>query len=617
MDASKLKELATRLNVRNRQLGTYSKVTEAQANVNQTINGQDVISSVSYPGIMSYTWHTSLGANSTAIGEGSAVNIAIRQYFNAIRSKLKTNNDSYQPSDLGHLILGLDDIFSQIAEIKRLLTVYDKYSKMSKYLSKALFLACGGNESDFDNIGFYSINYASALNQIIKKTVQLAFPGYGDFMVRHAQMSSSIFKDSDIERAQLYVFRKGSILQYIEAKGGLVPKSYLTVPSIQQRLKDLDDSINYLLNSSAALQMIGDIINTYGDESIVSIPEFDPSDATRDTYKQEMFVYNTESLEQIQGITIIDELDINSIGIYQNSKGFIYQGYPFNQSINLIDYGSNGTRQASVIFLDTDSISVSNMSSLNTYGTRSLAIGISAAVRLSSGAYDSKFRSYKEVLLNLMTDEDDDSRYINRLRFSATLSSNSGLTLYNKIESSTTPNKTTSVAMLKVVGSGTEIISGAYCYTIANKIEMSGSLSTDIYDIEVVQILSNNTCMTATYPGTYNPSQFGNPNSGVIYSGVNMSAYYRLWLATKFNWCHRVSLVMLVQNRQSAGSYYSDEIPSGSILPGKLVNVNVNDNVSVYTHLELTNNIDTQNYVWVDQNNIQAIFEALILESYG
>lgn len=584
-----LKRLATKVNIRHRQLGVYDVVkafngSRSGVSYRGTKNLQaDTQVKLSYPGIMELVWHPSLGGNTASVGESTPVNRMMRELFNRIRSDLRTVAN-YQPSDLGHLILSEGDILSQIGEMKRILTVYNKFRDDNRYLSKALFLACGGAESDYDDFAANFISYVYQLNFQTSRLAQLAIPKGLDIYVRWLWMSSNIIKDSDVDRAQLYVYRKGNALQYDDTKLGLVPVDLSNV-TFQQRLNILSQSINYILGSTASLQMIGDIIHTLGRENLVEVPSFDP--ATSDADFSAMMVYDGSHLEQLQGIDIVDNIHFPSLGIYQDEKGHIYQGYQRNVPIQISQ--SSGTF----------TMKFSNIGEANTYRlTEDYSLGITYNFRVGIHVGRNKQIAKDSTLINFLDDTEDEERFFNRLRFSITSKGFYADTIYGEPSGGVSQHGST-VGFQKVTACGSEIIGAAYVYWYGAKVYQEGDSVPDTYILKKVQLKSMNYFADISYNdlGVRIPSE----------DRINELKLEAAFVIIKFNWAPKVGFGIREGTAVTFNNYYplnSTTLTSGTT-------------TTMYEEVEYFNNIDTQNYAWIDSMQVQMVHDALVLDLYG
>lgn len=241
------------------------------------------------------------------IGKGSQAKLsAINQQgfkLYARLSSVNSKNTQYAPQDVTTLILAMGEVVSMISEIQRAFGLLWTYNIRNRQMPSNLIHATGIDADDFyANIAQYRIRFNTTLVQANK----IPFPSNIDYFTKCAQLYSDVYKDSEDDMSQMFVFRPVStwVIDETGSSEGTVLRT-TAVPTNMGKLLDLlDTMLNTLLTSATYNYIYSDIINYLnrpGNSATLlnyaTIP---------DNYVV-IPVYNYAMLGQITNITTMDE----------------------------------------------------------------------------------------------------------------------------------------------------------------------------------------------------------------------------------------------------------------------------------------------------------------------
>lgn len=255
------------------------------------------------PGVMTLTWMPTFGSPHTQTL--SALKESLYSYVVHANSRTKL----YDPNDLLLMVLAVQEIFTKIAELKRVYGVMRSWHGSNDYTPRLIVQALGFDYKDLVN------NYptmVSDLNLLIAETKQLWVPNTFPVLDRYLWMASNIFQDSDNPKGQYVMYVRGMYLKYDETTyktgGALIPANYdfsenteseysvwdfncnamdaadfkasaLTTGTLtwEQHLQMLRNMIVAIRNSSDRGMICGDILNAYGIDKILTALPLDPN----------------------------------------------------------------------------------------------------------------------------------------------------------------------------------------------------------------------------------------------------------------------------------------------------------------------------------------------------
>lgn len=261
------------------------------------------ISTMKYtiPGICAITFTPGIGHSLSGV---SAVNIASKRIYSFVRH-MNSGAANYDSPDLMLYLLAMDSMYTTYMYFMRMYGIAAVYSNKNRYLADALLTACGADPEDIRK-NLVQLRYN--LNVAAAQIATFATPATMSIYKRHAWMSTKVFKDAEVEKAQLYAFVPDGYYVYNEKssdKGGYLewkPFSTshytdtrrLTVTKMSQIMNEM---LQPIVSSEDIGIMSGDILKAYGQDKLNVLPGV-PED----------FVvipeYDREVLTQIQNLTV-------------------------------------------------------------------------------------------------------------------------------------------------------------------------------------------------------------------------------------------------------------------------------------------------------------------------
>lgn len=288
------------------------------------------------PGIMVFPWQPNFGN----YGSGAAYKyapeassglqlspypFALNQAADTTYSYLvhaNSRNYSYNSSDLFLLIMAGSQVFAVIEALKRAYGIVKRYVETSAYTPKSELAAMG---FDWDDLVRNFSHLWFDINLLISQSRQIWIPTTFPFVSRWQDLNSMIYKDADGPYAQEYIFVQSKYYRYTEtgAKtgGALIQAGYSFVNSSGEQQSGLispgqtntdgqfvtwtweqwismaTNMIQYLIASEDRGIIYGDLLNAFGADRIVAVPEI-ASDYSIEA------VYSPEISMQIENLTI-------------------------------------------------------------------------------------------------------------------------------------------------------------------------------------------------------------------------------------------------------------------------------------------------------------------------
>lgn len=179
------------------------------------------------PGVMAFRMINTPGIARDA---NDGVNLAASMLFQKMRKNISTVA-SYSAADVMLYALGIDNIYSQYANITRCFGMLSAYSAYNLYAPRGLIRAAYGfSDEEITNILSNINDYRARFNNLIFKASTLYLPTDFSIVKRHAWLYSNYFMDTIGLKSQTYVHRmmgihklnetfskQGTALEYIES----------------------------------------------------------------------------------------------------------------------------------------------------------------------------------------------------------------------------------------------------------------------------------------------------------------------------------------------------------------------------------------------------------------
>lgn len=236
------------------------------------------------------------------------VNICARKQYSDIRHA-NSGSANYDSPDLMIYYLAIDSMFMMLSHFKRVYGTMLTYNPVNRYAPKAFVEAMG---VDFDDISANMADFRAMLNTYIIKASSMSVPGNMSYMAKHRWMFEGLYKDQDINKAQIYMFiphgyyiydldndSAGMLkwTRYSPTRGG----SLLKLNDIDTLLASIIDPILYGVGAQDFNIMSGDIIKAYGRENCLTMEQIATDYAILPEYHEEV-------LDQIQNLTLMGGL---------------------------------------------------------------------------------------------------------------------------------------------------------------------------------------------------------------------------------------------------------------------------------------------------------------------
>nr|AVX53380.1 putative capsid [Marmot picobirnavirus] len=238
--------------------------------------GEPVQSNVfsTVPGILTLQLFPTPGL---AVDATSPINIASQNAYSFVRYK-NSGGHNYDNPDLMLYYLAMDSLYSAWNWMKRLYGLASNYDVFNRYYAKALVNA---NYVDFEDLMANLANFRGYINKTAAQITAFCVPATMSYMLRHSWAYSNVYKDSDVYKAQLYMYVPGIFYRYDETsspQGGVltpVPccqgRSLQNLMKLQDIMNMIESMLNALLYSEDIGIMSGDVMKAYGDGSLFKL----------------------------------------------------------------------------------------------------------------------------------------------------------------------------------------------------------------------------------------------------------------------------------------------------------------------------------------------------------
>lgn len=238
----------------------------------------------------------------------SPVNIAANNIVGFIRS-YNSGAKNYDAPDLMLMLGAMDSVYALIAHLMRAYGVARVFSHTNRYIGDALLYSMGFNAADVrQNLS----NFRAYINMVITKASAICTPSIMTLYKRHFWMYSGVYKDEDIEKSQMYLYRPFSLWTYEEndeqggyLKANAVASSFTanngfapTVWSLSEWESFGDTMLDKLTTSQDIAVMSGDILKAYGEGNLWKLSLINEDYAVIPVYSQEV-------LDQIHNTTFV------------------------------------------------------------------------------------------------------------------------------------------------------------------------------------------------------------------------------------------------------------------------------------------------------------------------
>lgn len=282
----------------NTPLGTFIKGADVFGGAVNTNSGFNV------PGLMTLELVPTIGISKDS---ASPANLAAQNIYSFVRYR-NSGAKNYDQADLFLYLLAMDSIYSFWNWCKRAYGLLNTYSQKNKYMPRSYFIAMG---LDFDDFIANIADFRLWLNQAAAEISAFCVPAVMPYFIRHSWLYSNVYKDSDSDKAQQYMFNPACFYLYDETGsqygGRLVPQwintfsGISTITTASLKLSELQAYYRNLISAIAYSEdigvMSGDILKAYEQGNLFKLEPVMPDYTV-------LPVYNEEVLNQIHNSTL-------------------------------------------------------------------------------------------------------------------------------------------------------------------------------------------------------------------------------------------------------------------------------------------------------------------------
>lgn len=256
------------------------------------------------PGIMAINVVPAMGYS----GDGSSpINIAAKNIYSFVRH-MNSGHANYDSPDLMMYLGAMDSVYAFIAHMMRIYGTARVFSQTNRYIGDRLLYAMGANAVEIrSNLA----NFRSYINMFITKASAFCTPNVMTLYRRHFWMFSGVYKDEDIDKSQMYIYRPISLWKYEELEGlgkltaGPFAANFTTTSGLVPTVWSLNDFYTFGNNMLAALTnsediniMSGDILKAYGQGNLWQLGLINEDYVV-------LPVYSAEVLDQIHNTNFV------------------------------------------------------------------------------------------------------------------------------------------------------------------------------------------------------------------------------------------------------------------------------------------------------------------------
>lgn len=293
--------------------GLFSNATRIQAasqvgsrlpwNVTQMDNDalemplSSAVNNVSVPGVMVMRFIPTIGE---AMNGRSPINQLLTSSYAWYRSHYRASA-RYEPADIGIYDVAISSASMLWAELTRLVGLLRMYKSRNLYTARAVIQALG---YDCEDLVTNMANLEQFVNTFAAQLRQWPLPRELSLAARWVQLSSNVYKDSDSDTAQLYLWQTNGYYVYQEGTsastaGMLV---YNEWKIMRDRIMNGDEcgtmtfenivsKVNRILDpffgSSSMAQLASDTSTAVGEQNMYDYPDINPNFIIEPKYEPE------------------------------------------------------------------------------------------------------------------------------------------------------------------------------------------------------------------------------------------------------------------------------------------------------------------------------------------
>nr|AVD97085.1 capsid protein [Picobirnavirus sp.] len=226
-------------------------------------------SNIVFPGLAAIRFIPSCGQTD---GNGG-VNLAANQIYSFVRHA-NSGSANYNAPDLMIYMMAEANVIMYYMHLARLWAIGKNYSPMNRYIPEAYFTAAN---IDFNSFLSDPAKFKSRLDLLCQKINSRAIPAKFNYPKYLAYMVSGIFKESDYDQSNQYIWMPECAFKYegfTDSKGGMLTPVWLqphdglivATRTADQALDVLDELVS-AINTDEDMGIIsGDIMKAYGND---------------------------------------------------------------------------------------------------------------------------------------------------------------------------------------------------------------------------------------------------------------------------------------------------------------------------------------------------------------
>lgn len=285
-----------------------------------------------FPGIMTLMWIPTPGVSTSPT---DPINVSMSKFFTYMRLK-NFSTSVYDPVDVAFYFLAMDSIFAMYTYMCMVYTQLRTYSFVNTYTPKAIASAMN---VDFEDIMNHLDNLLFYINTVKERLSVIRVPKSIDYIARHMHMSQHIFKDADIDKAQMYLFVPQYLYQYDAQTPSLnaVPVGQNSTPLTFENLKTTMDGMLQAILPDEDMNIIAADIQKYVESDYWTVNSLDWS-------TMESPIYDPGMLWQIHNADIFPYANASGLNITQHTDSNINTIVYWNPTFYTPEYGVESLR---------------------------------------------------------------------------------------------------------------------------------------------------------------------------------------------------------------------------------------------------------------------------------
>lgn len=269
----------------------------------------------------------------------SPINIAAKNIYSWVRHQ-NSGHSNYDSPDLMMYLGAMDSVYAAIAYLMRIYGVARVFSQTNRYIGDALLDSMGVNPNE---VRANLADFRSYINMVITKASAFCTPNMMTLYRRHFWMYSGVYKDEDITKSQLYMYRPAALWQYEETDGAGRLQTIPFISSLSEggdifaasvSLATLRTTIDGMLSKLTASEdiniMSGDILKAYGREGLWVLGLINEDYVT-------LPVYSAEVLEQIHNTTLVGRRPTRDATSSSTTWAYTWDAFNVYQNPNVGD----------------------------------------------------------------------------------------------------------------------------------------------------------------------------------------------------------------------------------------------------------------------------------------